>query len=455
MAQPWAATWLSIVGLLAFVTAFVRVGADCYWLVALGHEILDSGSIPDGLPFAEAPTSNWPNVVVVAELLFAAAHTLGPVALPGIQLVIDAALLALLALGARRLGASDRTTAFVLLLVAIGALTSLVIVRAQMLSLAPFAALLLILRAEAQQASRRAWLLPPLFALWGNLHGAVLVGVAVAGCYLLLNRLLGRLWETMALGLLSLAALLLTPAGPSTIAYYVGVFNNEAARRGSDMWARLDLSKPFDLLLILSAVLLIALAARRRRQLWEYAALLGLGVGTLMAARHGVWLLLFLAAPAAAGATRTKRDVVDGEAHLRWPFYIATGTSVVLAVVTLSLTRSAEVSPVDRSLVSAVVQTAAGRVVLAPEPLAESLAIEGVRVWASDPIDAFSSEDQIAFLDFLSGGPHAARAIEASELVVAEESSISARRIEATREFVAIHRVGAWVIYVRHSASAG
>ena len=62
--------------MLALVALFVAwqgvIGADCYWLVALGNSILQSGHVPDGLPFAFAPTSDWPNVPVVAEILFAA-----------------------------------------------------------------------------------------------------------------------------------------------------------------------------------------------------------------------------------------------------------------------------------------------------------------------------------------------------------------------------------------------
>ena len=50
------------------------------------------------------------------------------------------------------------------------------------------------------------------------------------------------------------------------------------------------------------AVVLGLLAVRRRLSLWEYVVLVGLAVGTVVAARNGVWLLLFLAAPAATSS---------------------------------------------------------------------------------------------------------------------------------------------------------
>ena len=56
----------------------------------------------------------------------------------------------------------------------------IVAIRGQLFSLPLFAVCVLLLRAETREPSRRIWLLVPLLALWGNLHGAVLTGAAVA-----------------------------------------------------------------------------------------------------------------------------------------------------------------------------------------------------------------------------------------------------------------------------------
>src|SRR2546429_7799146 len=45
------------------------IGADARWLPALGRIILDRGKIPDGVPYASAPSAGWHNVPVLAELI--------------------------------------------------------------------------------------------------------------------------------------------------------------------------------------------------------------------------------------------------------------------------------------------------------------------------------------------------------------------------------------------------
>lgn len=53
------------------------------------------------------------------------------------------------------------------------------VVRPQIFSVALFAALLWILRSADRDRARRLWLLPPLFALWVNLHGGWIIGLGV------------------------------------------------------------------------------------------------------------------------------------------------------------------------------------------------------------------------------------------------------------------------------------
>jgi hypothetical protein len=73
--------------------------------------------------------------------------------------------------------------------------------------------------------------------------------------------------------------------------------------------------------------------------------------------------------------------------------------------------------------VQAIKVLAGRQVVLAPEPLAEDLAAAGVAVWVSNPIDAFRPEDQAAYLDVWLGRDSGRRAIEASDVVVAQLGS--------------------------------
>src|SRR3954468_11293453 len=45
------------------------IGADARWLAALGRIIVNRGGVPDGIPWASAPSSSWHNVPVLAELI--------------------------------------------------------------------------------------------------------------------------------------------------------------------------------------------------------------------------------------------------------------------------------------------------------------------------------------------------------------------------------------------------
>jgi hypothetical protein len=431
-----------------FVAFFVRVGADCYWLVAMGRAIVHEGAVPVGVPFAEAPSGAWPNVLVLAELVMSGVHALGPAGLPVLQLVVDLAALSLVALGARKLGAGETPVALVLLVVALGSLTSLVIVRLQVFSLIPFATLLLVLRSQHARPTARVWWVPPLLALWSNLHGAVLVGLAVTGAYLVASRLRIHPGETVLLGCATLVAPLVTPAGWRTVQYYLGVLDNEAARRGSDLWARPDPSHPFDLLLILAGVLLIALAVRVRLPVWEYLAVAGLALGTATAGRYGVWLLMFTAAPAATalGVGRRDRSAIKariGRASLVMPAVVA-----VLPIAFAAL-RAPDTLPAEPAVVAAVTETASGRTVLAPEPLVESLAVAGARVWVCDPIDAFEPEDQAAYLNFLSGSRGGRAALEDVDVVAVENGSRSELLVKGDSRFTASRSVDDWTIYTR------
>ena len=151
----WSA--VAVVAAVLFCALFVSIGADTYWAVALGRDILERGSIPDGVPFAAADSSGWPNVPVLGELVLAGLAAPGPVGIVAAQLFLDATALVLLAVGARRSGASDGATAVSLTLVVLGALPALAAVKMQLFSLALFPLLLLLLRADYRLPSRRVW----------------------------------------------------------------------------------------------------------------------------------------------------------------------------------------------------------------------------------------------------------------------------------------------------------
>lgn len=444
--RPWP---LAVVVVCTWLLAGVaRVGSDWDWVVAMGDVVRRTGSVPDHVPFATAPSEGWHNVPVLGQVVASVLHETGApgVVLAHLSLVVLAWML--LVLGARRQGAGDVSTSVVLVAVVLGALPSWGLVRLQTYSFPLFAVLLLLVVEQARRPDRKIWLAPVLVAVWGNLHGAVLLGVCVLGAYLLLHRLRQRPAETIAVGIASLAALLVTPQGLDTVTYYVEVFDNVAAARGEGLWARPDLGSPFDVVMLVCAGLLTGLVLRRRRRVWEYVAVAGLVVATADSARHGVWLLCLLFVLA---AQPSEGEVRRARTSARAPL-VAAGLAAAVAVP-LVLLRGDGVAGVDPAVVRAVASQAGDGVVLAPSPLVESLAVSGVTVWAGNPLDAFEPHVQEAYLDFLAGRPGLRHAVAASDVVVTRDGTPHAATVAGalatTGGFGATPCGAGWTCHVR------
>ncbi len=297
-------TWLAGAFVVSFCALLGSIGADAHWLAALGGEIVELGKIPAGVPYAAAPSAGWENAPVLGELAFHGLEAaLGD---RGLLLALVGAVflaVAALSLDMRRADAADAPSALVLLLVAVAAAQSLLIVRGQLFSLALFPVVLLILRDQARLPSQTIWVLPPLFALWSNLHGGVLVGIAVTGAYLLFHRLRRTPGTAIAVLVASLAAVLATPSLLDTRHYYRGVLGSEAATGHEGLWAPLSFDMPLDVAFFVAGVPLVLAALASRPRPWELVALAGLAVMTVQSGRNAVWLVVFAAVPAARFVT--------------------------------------------------------------------------------------------------------------------------------------------------------
>lgn len=454
----WRWTVVALVASTAVVAAFVRVGADWEWMVAVGDHVRATGRVPDRVPFAAADSAGWRDVPVLAQLLVSWLADAGGAAPVVAHLVLVALALTVLALAARRRGAGDGQVAVTLALVTLGSLPALGVVRAQTWSLLPFALLLALLASQARTPDRRIWWAVPLVAVWGNLHGAVLLGVCVLGAYLLVGRLRRRPVETVAVGVAALLALGANPQLWRTPRYYVDVFDNVSAERAEGLWARPSLAMPFDVAMLLAAAVLVVVLLRRRREAWEYVAVAGMCVVTASAARHGVWLL-FVLAVLAAGRRATpaagEGEGTTGDGSARRPPALSAPSAVLavplalLVAVPLVLSRGEVVEAAPRRVVERVAEVAGPRVVLAPAPLSEALAVAGVTVWVSNPIDAFSRTDQAAYLDFLDGRAAGGSAVAAADVVVVAEGSDPERLVADLPGWDVIACGAGWRCYVR------
>jgi hypothetical protein len=438
---PQAALACTVLLVVALSALLARVGADAGWLAALGHVIAQRRSVPAGVPFAFAPTGHWPNALVLAELIFAGLEsTLGDRGLMLAQLIAVAGAMAILARDAREGGAEPFGTGAALLLVALGALPSLAIARVQMFSLILFPALVVLLRTETRGPSSRIWLAVPLLALWSNLHGAALLGAGTLLVYLVFSRARRRPVESLAVGAASIVALCLTPAGLHTVGYYAGVLTNLAAQRGEGMWGPLSLSAPLDVVTAVVGVWLAHRAWRARMPRWEVAMAVVLVILTVKADRDGVWLLFFLAAPAARA--------MAPERFLRGLAPLAAALGI--AILAFSLVRGPVATGASRSLVSRALAVAHGSPVLADGDIDEQVALAGGRIWAGNPIDAFSHSVQASYLDWVAGARSGASALApAVRVVVVTRGTRTQTLMAAMPDFVATGSDRTAILYER------
>ena len=141
-----------------------------------------------------------------------------------------------------------------------------------------------------KQGTDRAWLLPPLFALWVNLHGSWLIGMVLFAIFCasgLLHGTWGRLeatrwtspqmWKLGMAGGLSVAALFLNPYTYHLVFYpFNFAFQQKLNVNHVDEWMSLDFHGIRGKILfgMLAATIVLALARKRRWALDDLAFLL-------------------------------------------------------------------------------------------------------------------------------------------------------------------------------------
>jgi hypothetical protein len=389
---------LSLAGVILLILAVAalvgRVGSDARWLAALGRLVVQHGAVPAGIPFAADASSHWPNVPVLAELIFHwLEQAMGDRGLMLAQLLAVAGAMGFLARDARSGGATAPGFSRALLLAGLSSIAALAIARSQLFSLALFPALCWLIRADARRPSSRIWLAVPLLALWSNLHGAALVGLAVLGAYLVLGRLQNHPVSTVLLALAAAAAICATPALLGTVSYYHGVLTGQAPASGQGLWAPLSPSSPLDVLFILCVAFLLVQFWRARPPRWELAVALGLAVLSAKAARNGVWLAFFLVPPASRSFAPRRQ----------WQLLAGPVAVLSAGILVFGLIRGPVLQGASPRLLARAISLAHGSPVLASSTLDEQVALAGGAIVVGNPIDAFPARDQSAYLNWLAG----------------------------------------------------
>jgi hypothetical protein len=444
-------TWFAIAAVAVIVALLAQIGADSRWLAAIGQHIATARTIPDGLPYAAAPSAGWENAPVLGELVFHALYVaLSDRGLVLVQVAAVVAAFVFLGRDMRAAGAGDTSRGLVLIGTVLAAAPAFLVVRAQVFSLALFPLLVLLLRSETRAPSRRIWLIVPLIALWSNLHGGVLVGFVVSAAYLLLHRM--RQQPAVATGVLaaSAAALLATPALLGTAAYYHGVLTGQAAARGSGLWAPLSPHALFDVMFLVVAIPLSVAVLRVRPAAWELAALAGLGTMAVLANRNTVWFALFVAVPA-AGALRLGSARGRGIERVVLLCAFLLGVGAVAAVA-----REPVQTAAGPKLLRHTAVAAGDKPVLADPINAERLALAGQRIWIGNPLDAFSSRAQRVYLDWLDGRAQGDSLLAGQSCaILVTIGGVPQRRLAQSPAFREVGRDAKAVLYRRNACLAG
>ncbi|MBN1485130.1 MAG: hypothetical protein JXA37_10435 [Chloroflexia bacterium] len=275
-----AALWAGGLFLLLFAALAVQPipPADFWWHLKVGEIVLDEGCIPrqdlfsytvPGEPFLY---QSW-----LAGLCFALLYRLGGAAL---AVVLNAALLtaayALLWRLAHQVSGSHYAAtlaALAALLVSAGNWAP----RPQSFSILLFALFLWLLRQIQQGRPALLWLLPPLLALWANLHGAFVLGLALLGGALLgeVIRSLRPGWPQpglsrpaqvglLATTLAAAAATLLNPAGWRIWDYVRTIQQNAVIREAIAEWQPPSTDNSVGIIFYLSLLGLFFLLLYRR-----------------------------------------------------------------------------------------------------------------------------------------------------------------------------------------------
>ncbi|HZU59355.1 MAG TPA: hypothetical protein VE983_00215 [Solirubrobacteraceae bacterium] len=419
---PRLSLGLAVVLLLAVAALVGRVGSDARWLAAMGRLIATRGAIPAGIPFAADASSHWPNVPVLGELVFHwLEQGLGDRGLMLAQLLACATALAVLAADSLSGGAEAAGIGRALLLAGVSSIPALAIARSQLFSLFLFPVLCWLIRADSRRPSNRIWLAVPLLALWSNLHGGALVGLAVLEGYLLVGRLRAQPVRAVLVGVAAAAAICATPALLGTVSYYWGVLGGQAPSSGQGLWAPLSLSSPLDVLFIVCAAVLLVQFWRARPSRWEQLVSVGLTVLAVQAGRNGVWLVLFLV-PAAARSFAPRRQ---------WQLLAVPVALASVGILAFGLIRGPVLQGASPRLVARALSLAHGSPVLASSTIDEQVALAGGSIVVGDPIDAFPAREQVAYLDWLNGSRRALAALGGDVRVILVMRTGAARRTVA------------------------
>ena len=358
--------WLILPPLMAFVFLLNRQihPADFWWHVRTGQIIAETGQIPttDLFTFTRSgqPWTNQGWLMQVALYLTLRAGGLPLILAAHATTITLGYLLVELACRRAAIGRSRATGLATIAAMALGIVHWNV--RPQSASYLCFGAVVYIVARLRNGPTRLIWALPPIFALWVNLHGGFVFGLGllaiVTAAHIVRDwraeRRLGRATQRLALaGGLSAAALGLNPGGPvQAVRYVLGFLTSSATIQKNLEFQPLNIREADGLIFFAVLLGILALLGRHRRVASaEVAILVIFGLAALYARRIVPWygmalgptLAVMLAGPAPGPApARPGRPALN---------YAVLGLMACCVVALSPWTRPYWPAPVSRSYI--------------------------------------------------------------------------------------------------------
>ena len=294
-------TWVVAAAALSLViTVQPFRDSDVWWHLAVGRYILAHG-IPSVEPFSFLHAANpWVGQQWLYEVVLTRLVGLGGAGLASLVMGVVASaafLLAVLSIPRERRPAGAAMAAALLLSVLVAA--QLLGVRGQVVSLLGAAAVLYVVMRWRGGSNMVLLALPPLFALWANLHAGFVTGLGIGLVALVTVRGVERGRRRLLAAALAASALatLVNPAGPGLWSYVGATFTNPTITGVVTEWQSPDFHDVWLRLFEAEAILVvIAWVLAPRRDLFDIV-LAGAAVAASLQAQRNVSLFALVAAP--------------------------------------------------------------------------------------------------------------------------------------------------------------
>jgi MFS family permease len=305
-AQSLFVAGLAVVAAFTLTSIPKNVTQDTWLALIAGRYVAAHGVPQHDTLFFLTHGARWIDQQWLAQLALYGLNQAGGLALYGIVYVaLTFAGIGLAIAAGRALGATERHMLWVLPLAACLYFLGSFNIRTQGFAYILFSATLWLLAREARGASdRRVYLVFAILIAWGNLHGSVTLGVALAmvcGAVLIVQDLRGSRWRPSALISVRARAVLLligaplclfvNPYGLSMITYYRHTILNSQFSKAVTEWQPITSLLPLAVMVFLLAFVTIWVMGRsgRRMPIFDQIALVILGAAAVFAVRNIAW----------------------------------------------------------------------------------------------------------------------------------------------------------------------